>query len=125
MVENQLIVQKQIDLQKQVVELENVLEPDLEDDLPEVADPEVVVEKITGDNSQNMSKEVPNQVQREVKEMALKDKNLASLNQLLQPWDVSQHMEFAAALAMELSVWNKVAAFYKTATDLYNECGSP
>ncbi|GKB42602.1 hypothetical protein Tco_0887544 [Tanacetum coccineum] len=46
MVENQLIIQKQIDMQKQVVELKNVLEPDLEDDLPEVADPEVVVEKI-------------------------------------------------------------------------------
>ncbi|GKE24923.1 hypothetical protein Tco_1436435, partial [Tanacetum coccineum] len=46
MVENQLIIQKQIDMQKQVVEFKNVLEPDLKDDLPEVADPEVVVEKI-------------------------------------------------------------------------------
>ncbi|GKC56023.1 UDP-glycosyltransferase 85C1-like protein, partial [Tanacetum coccineum] len=33
-------------IEKLVVELKNVLEPDLEDDLPEVADPEVVVEKI-------------------------------------------------------------------------------
>ncbi|GJW22503.1 RNA-directed DNA polymerase, eukaryota [Tanacetum coccineum] len=33
-----------------------------------------------------------------------------------------KHMESVAALAMELSVWNKVADFYKRATDLYNEC---
>ncbi|GKB65810.1 hypothetical protein Tco_0927222, partial [Tanacetum coccineum] len=49
MVENQLIdvveVQKQIDLQKQVVQFENELESDLEDEVPDLGD---VVEEITG-----------------------------------------------------------------------------
>ncbi|KAI3681060.1 hypothetical protein L6452_35842 [Arctium lappa] len=34
-----------------------------------------------------------------------------------------QHMESAAALAVELSIWNEVADFYRRASELYNECG--
>ncbi|GJW06778.1 gamma-soluble NSF attachment protein [Tanacetum coccineum] len=40
-----------------------------------------------------------------------------------KPWDAAKHMESAAALAMELSIWNEVADFYKRAAELYNECG--
>ncbi|GKA64566.1 gamma-soluble NSF attachment protein [Tanacetum coccineum] len=40
------------------------------------------------------------------------------------PREACQQMESsAAALAMELSIWNEVADFYKRAAELYNECG--
>ncbi|CAH1448734.1 unnamed protein product [Lactuca virosa] len=39
------------------------------------------------------------------------------------PWDAAKHMESAAALAVELSIWNEVADFYRRASELYNECG--
>ncbi|PWA94593.1 NSF attachment protein [Artemisia annua] len=42
---------------------------------------------------------------------------------LASSWDAAKHMESAAALAMELSIWNEVADFYKRAAELYNECG--
>ncbi|KVH87934.1 NSF attachment protein [Cynara cardunculus var. scolymus] len=41
----------------------------------------------------------------------------------LKPWDAAKHMESAAALAVELSIWNEVADFYRRASELYNECG--
>lgn len=42
---------------------------------------------------------------------------------LSSPWDAAKHMESAAALAVELSIWNEVADFYRRASELYNECG--
>ncbi|KAL4563586.1 hypothetical protein LXL04_027630 [Taraxacum kok-saghyz] len=39
------------------------------------------------------------------------------------PWDAGKHMESAGALAVELSIWNEVADFYRRASELYNECG--
>nr|XP_043620722.1 gamma-soluble NSF attachment protein [Erigeron canadensis] len=42
---------------------------------------------------------------------------------LSSPWDAAKHMESAGALAVELSIWNEVADFYRRASELYNECG--
>lgn len=42
---------------------------------------------------------------------------------LASPWDAAKHMENAGALAVELSIWNEVADFYRRASELYNECG--
>ncbi|KAK9056012.1 hypothetical protein SSX86_027099 [Deinandra increscens subsp. villosa] len=42
---------------------------------------------------------------------------------LSSSWDAAKHMESAAALAVELSIWGEVADFYKRAAELYNECG--
>ncbi|XP_071698000.1 gamma-soluble NSF attachment protein [Rutidosis leptorrhynchoides] len=42
---------------------------------------------------------------------------------LSSPWDAAKHMESAAALAAELSIWGEVADFYRRASELYNECG--
>ncbi|KAI3709915.1 hypothetical protein L2E82_39683 [Cichorium intybus] len=43
--------------------------------------------------------------------------------QAVKPWDAAKHMESAAALAVELSIWNEAADFYRRASELYNECG--
>ncbi|KAD3068934.1 hypothetical protein E3N88_36814 [Mikania micrantha] len=43
--------------------------------------------------------------------------------QAVKPWDAAKHMESAAALAVELSIWGEVADFYRRASELYNECG--